>query len=364
MDGSAHGETSKAHGCAMSGDGHTLSWHLVRWLLLALSVQGASQTAHADAPRLGPFELPQPQELAVPTGDEHFSPFEALNGSFSSPEHCAQVPNGLWIEHEGRGDCIRYYPHGLAEGGNRSVLIYFAGDVMLRNTRGVRFITGSYIERSPASIASDMAEWSTLAGRPTIYIARPGIYGSSGDHNMRRHPREIALMNRAVDMIKERYNVSSFILSGHSAGAQIVAGLLNRRTDISAAVMSSGLVSVKQVSSFWERRRSLPGRLLYDSRNFYDPVDEIDRIATDPKPQIYVISDPEDRVVPFFSQLYYVRRLRSAGFDPQHVYAQAADPRRHLLALNGRLAAALLAQGRSTNEIRRALTDFELDQRE
>ncbi|WP_048645250.1 hypothetical protein [Nitratireductor soli] len=349
----------------MSGENHPLAWRLVRWLLLILSVPGASQSAHADAPRLGPFERPQPQELAVPRGDESFSPFQALNGSFSSPEHCAKVPHGLWVEHEGRGDCIRYYPHGLAEGGNRSVLVYFAGDVMLRNSRGVRFITGSYMQRSPASIAADMAEWSAQAGQqPTVYIARPGIYGSSGDHNMRRHPREIALMDRAVDMIKERYSVSSFILSGHSAGAQIVAGLLNRRADVSAAVMTSGLVSVKQVSNFWEKRRSLPGRLLYDSRNFYDPVDEIDRIATNPRPQIYMISDPEDRVVPFFSQLYYVRRLRGAGFEPQHIYAQATDPRRHLLALNGRLAAALLAQGRSPREIRRALTDFELDQKE
>ena len=342
-------------------DGPALARGLLRWLFVILSVPGASQQAHADAPRLGPFETPQPRELAVPQADQPFDPSEALNGSFSSVEHCARVPNGLWVEAEGKGDCIRYYPAGLSEGENPGVLVYLGGDVMLRNTKGVRFITKSYVGQSPATIEADMTEWSDQAGWPAIFLARPGIYGSSGDHNMRRHLREIALVDRAIDIIKERHGISSFILTGHSAGGQIVAALLNRRTDISAAVITSGLVSVKQVSAFWEKRRQLPGWLLYDSKAFYDPVSEIDRIPTDPRPDIYVISDPEDRVVPFFSQLYYVRRLRSAGLDPHHVYAHASDPQRHVLARNGRLAAAMIAGGRSARDIRRALNELDLE---
>jgi pimeloyl-ACP methyl ester carboxylesterase len=339
-----------------------LTWWIGRWILLALAIPGASQSALADAPRLGPFELPRPRELTVFKNDQTFSPYEALNGSYASAKSCAAVPHGLWIEVDGKGDCIRYYPQALADGDNQTVLVYFGGDVMLRNSKGVRFITDSYLRQSPATITAEMADWAQQAGYPVIFMARPGIYGSSGDHNKRRHPREIALMDRALDLIKQEHNISTFILAGHSAGGQIVAALMSRRRDISAAVITSGLVSVKQVSAFWERRRRIPGKLLYNSAEFYDPIDEIDRIPTDHRPDIYILSDPEDRAVPFFSQLFYVRRLRAAGFEPHHIYVQATDRQRHILAYHGRLAAALIARGQSPVEIRRAVREMELEQ--
>lgn len=339
-----------------------LTWWIARWVLLALAIPGASQSALADAPRLGPFELPRPSELSVFLNDQAFSPYEALNGSFTSSKRCAAVPNGLWIEIDGEGDCIRYYPQGLADSENQIALVYFGGDVMLRNSKGVRFITDSYARQSPATITTEMAEWAHKAGHPVIFMARPGIYGSSGDHNKRRHLREIMLVDRALDLIKKKHKISSFILTGHSAGGQIVAGLLNRRKDVSAVVITSGLVSVKQVSAFWERRRRLPGKLLYNAAAFYDPIDEIDGIQTDPRPDIYLLSDPEDRAVPFFSQLFYVRRLRAAGFEPHHIYVQATDRQRHILAYHGRLAAALIAQGHSPINIRRAIHEMELEQ--
>lgn len=339
-----------------------LRWECIRGLFVVAGIPVFGGSGLADQPTLGPFEKPRPRELAVPTGDQPFDAAEALNGSFSSPEHCALVPGGLWVEIDGKGDCIRYYAHGLSVDGNASSLVYFSGDIMLRTAKGVRYVTPSYLSLSPSAIRSDMAEWSAEAGLPAIYLARPGIYGSSGDHNERRNTREIAVMNRALDMMKERYRISSFILTGHSAGGQIAAALLNMRTDIRAAVITSGLVSVKQVTSHWENRREIPGRMLYDASSFYDPVDEIDQIPKDPKPQIYMISDPEDRVVPFYSQLYYVRRLRSAGFDPHHIYAHAPGIRRHLLVGHGRRAAALVAQGRAAADIRRALHELDLEQ--
>lgn len=268
----------------------------------------------------------------------------------------------LWVEFEGAGDCIRYYQHGLVAGANPTVLVYFGGDVMLRTSKGVRFITPSYAKQSPATIEADMAEWSRQAGIPAIFIARPGIYGSSGDHNQRRYEREMRLMDRAVEMIKTRHSVASFIMAGHSAGGQVVASLLNWRTDISAAAISSGMVSVTQVANFWEKRRQIAGRLLYDSRAFYDPMGEVGQIDKRTPPKIFVLSDPEDRVVPFFSQLYYVRRLRQLGLAPHHVYLQAPDARRHVLATYAKLVAALVAKGQDPAEIRRAVSELNIKQ--
>lgn len=335
---------------------------LFRWITVFLLVRFVWGGASAEELQLGPLEKPRPRELLVPQGEEPFDIYEALNGSFSSAEQCAKVPNGLWIEVDGRGDCIRYYASGLdGGGGNPKVLVYFGGDAMLRTSKGVRFIGETYERQSPAGIQSDMAQWSRQGGVPAIHIARPGLYGSSGDHNMRRLPREIALMNAALDAVKKRYEISDFILAGQSGGGHIVASLLTRRKDISAAVIASGLVSVKQVVSYWDQRRKVPDWMIYDTRDFVDPIDGIDLIDKDRPPQIYVISDPEDRVVPFVSQLRYVRRLRAAGFDPRHVYAHATDKNRHGLALYARLAAALIARDEQPKEIFRALDDLDLE---
>lgn len=341
------------------------SWRVARWkfskfVFVAFGIGSLSAGSHGDDKLLGPFEKPRPKELLISRGSDLFDVAQALNGALSSPEQCAHVPNGIWIDVKDGGECIRYYAHGFGDGENPVALVYFSGDVILRTARGARHISKSYAKASPMKIEKDMAEWSAEAQRPTIFLARPGIYGSSGDHNLRRRPREIELMSRALDILKARFKISSLILAGQSGGGQIAAALLNQRSDIEAAVFSSGLLSVKQVTAFWEYRREIPGKLLDDATTFYDPVDEIDHIRRDPMPVIYVISDPEDRSVPFYSQLYYVRRLRSIGFNPHHVYAYAAPPQRHVLGDHAKRAAALLARGQSEKEVRRALQELDL----
>lgn len=329
-----------------------------------LALAGICHNAFADAPKLGPFERPHPTELEIPDGTETFDALQALNGSYAFREACDAARHLLWIELDGEGDCIRYYPQGLAEGANPSALVYFGGDVMLRNAKGVRFITPTYSRQSPASIAADTAEWSRRAGIPAIVIARPGILGSSGDHNDRRRLREMRLMDRALDEIKARHSIGSFILAGHSAGGQIAASLLNWRKDIAAVAISSGMVSVKQVADFWENRRAIAGSVLYDVTTFYDPIKEIDRIARSPSPIIYVLSDPEDQIIPFYSQLHYVRRLRRAGFEPHHIYLHAKDRSHHVLAEYARLAVELVAKGQGAKEIRRSLYEMNVQQLE
>lgn len=334
---------------------------LLRWFLVWLSVPGASYSGTPDDPRLGPFEKPRPKQLVATLGEQNFDPYEALHGSFSSRAQCFEIPDAVWVEVDNKGDCIRFYPEGLTADKNPKVLVYLGGDVILRTSNGVRLISPSYSKKSPASIHSDIAQWSRQARLPAIYLARPGTYGSSGDHNLRRYPREVALMNQALDQIKSRYGISSFILAGQSGGGHMVASLLNRRLDISAAVIASGLVSVKRVMNYWDKRRKIPGGLLYDVRDFYDPVDEVSKIRSTPAPDIYVISDPEDYVVPFLSQLHYVRRLQKAGFEPHHIYAHATDKNRHVLARHAQLTAALLAHGEDMKNIRRALGELDLE---
>jgi pimeloyl-ACP methyl ester carboxylesterase len=317
--------------------------------------------ALTDELQLGPFEKSRPRQLSNPINDEFFSAYEALHGSFDTGNNCSRVQNAVWVEVDGKRDCIRFYPNGLKGNSNKKVLIYFSGDVINRTTKGIRSISTGYATQSPNSLHVDMALWSQQAQLPTIFLARPGIFGSSGDHNLRRQTREIATVDKALDLIKNQYGIDTFIMAGQSGGGHIVASLLNRRKDISAAAISSGIVSVNRVTDYWDNKRIVPSWMVYDVKQLYDPIDEVNQIRRDPEPVIYIISDPEDHIVPFFSQLHYVRRLRAAGFKPQHVYVQSADRNRHVLARHARTAAALIARGESVKSVRRAIHELALE---
>lgn len=251
----------------------------------------------------------------------------------------------------GKGDCLRTYSQGLSAADNPTVLVYFSGDVLLKTKEGVRFVGSGYGRQSPELMGRDMARWSAQAGIPAIFIARPGMFGSSGDHNQRRELREVMLVDGALDAIKRRYRVSAFILAGQSGGGHIAASLLNRRRDVSAVVLSSALLSVREVTEYWNKRRMVQSA----SAALYDPIDHLGGIRRDPKPLILVLSDQQDRIVPYPSQLTYVRRLRAAGLEPQHITLSATDKSHHALARQGRRAAVLIARGETIDTIRAAL---------
>ncbi len=323
-----------------------------RWLIIAILTVGPAPAALAQRLELAAIAPTAPRELTVPRAGERFDPYEALHGSLSSPAHCAAVPGGLWVEVNGKGDCLRWYAHGLGDGDNPEVLVYFSGDALLKTKAGVRFVSPGYERRSPDAIQRDMTRWSEQAGKPAIFLARPGMYGSSGDHNQRRELREVMLMERALDAIKRRHRISTFILAGQSGGGHIAASLLNRRRDVSAVALSSALLSVREVTEHWDKRRTVQSGNI---QALHDPIDHLNGIRTDPKPLIFVLSDREDRIVPYASQLTYVRLLQAAGFEPQHVLLSAADKSRHALARHGRRAAALIARGEQVSAIRAAL---------
>ncbi|MBT2375239.1 serine hydrolase [Pseudomonas fluorescens] len=342
-------------------------WRLFKWgcLKYCYAVTGRPRftAPHLDnQPTLGPFEKPDPKTLSIVTGDTPFPTNEALHGTVATEELCAQIPSGLWIEVEGQGYCVRYYAYGLASQKNAQILVYFGGDALLTTSKGVRHISTSYQSQTPAKIEAATAEWSCEANAPAIFLARPGLYGSSGNHLMRRQPLEIALMDQALDALKQRYTIGSFILAGQSGGGQIVAALLSRREDITAAVLASSLVSVRQVAAYWEYQRDIPARFLQDSTRFYDPLDDIERIPKAPPPTLYVISDPEDQVVPFNTQLRYVRHLRKAKLNPQHIFAHAKAPAHHVLTEHARLAAALIAKGATPQTVRARLNKLDREQ--
>lgn len=334
-----------------------LRWHAID-LMARLGIGDEEVLRQGRRPAYGRAE---PRLLSIPRDGEAFNAYDALHGSYSSPEHCARIPHAIWVSVNGAAEAIRYYPAGLNPVHNPIALLYFPGDVVLRTSRGVRLVGKTYTQKTPDQLIELMSEWAADAGAPALYMGRPGIFGSSGDHEKRRLPYEIDLMDRALDLLKDQHGIGRFILVGQSGGAQIAAALLNRRRDISASVMTAGLLSVHHTVRRWRRTRPVPGGAAYPVEAFYDPLCEIERIRRDPAPEIYVISDPRDSVVPLHSQLQYLRKLSSSGFEPHHIYAHAEGPKHHNLGAHGRRAAALLARGAGVRDVRRAMVDMDAE---
>jgi len=231
-------------------------------------------------------------------------------------------------------------------------MIYVSGDAMIRDKSGRRRVVASYEDQTPARIDEDVRVWASGASTPAINIARPGLYGSSGDHNIRRSFRELTIVNTALTQLKTKYRIEKFVLVGHSGGGQIAAGLMAMRSDLAGVVISSGLLSVRQVTSSWEFKRDVPGRYLYDAEGYYDPLEMIGEIEKGNSAPVYIISDPEDTAVPFYSQLRYVRKRRTAGISVQHIFSHGPGPAHHLLGEQAKIVAAMFVNGHNAMGIR------------
>lgn len=286
--------------------------------------------------------------LTATAGKEVFPEAELIEGTTSDPAQCASLPTAVWVVVDGKGDCVRYYAAGLKPGGNPDLLMYFHGD-RLALVNGTQRAVGSYRDVSPDDLLRLARTWSSQAGGlPFLFVARPGVYGSSGDHTQRRRPREVKLMSAALDAIKVRHGAVRLHLAGQSGGGHITGAMLNMRQDIECAAIASGAVAV------WKRVELMGGRKtdMTGYRDSYDPVDEVARIRRMPAPIMFVLSDPEDRTVPYASQLLYVERLAAFGHTPYHVLARAPDPARHSLDHLARPAIRWCAQKVAPGEIK------------
>lgn len=269
--------------------------------------------------------------LEATTGDQIFPERQARFGSSSSPEHCATVPNGLWVHPEGEpsGECIRYYATGAKAGATQALVLFFSGDDLNRDRS-----LGSpenYARLTPNRMQADVERTGAALVMPFAWVARPGVRGSSGDQLLKTRFREMRLMNGAVSRLKEIYGVETFHAYGQSGGGAVLAALLNMRTDIGCAALASANLDVDQ----WLSEQS--GDRRGGATDWYNPKTHIN--ANTLLARIVVLSDPRDRAVSFGSQRNYARALDKAGAKAVHVVAAGTGPQFHSLA--GQAAQAL-----------------------
>jgi dienelactone hydrolase len=269
--------------------------------------------------------MPQAAGLA---DDARFSAEDVIRGVTTTRDRCEQ-PGRIWVEHEGESECLRFYGASAGSPG-RTPLLFLEGDVLRQAQPGTEpptwEVVRSYRRLSPALMQAEAERYASAAARPFVNLARPGTYGSSGRHLERRREREVALVNQAVDRLKQRFGWTRINLAGLSGGGHLVAALMARRDDVGCAVIASGNVAVRE--RLRERGRTTDMTGYADS---VDPLDLVSDVARHPPRTVIVLTDPADRLVSAASQGVYVAALRAAGVEVDQRFVQARDPDHHLL---------------------------------
>jgi len=289
-----------------------------------------------------------------------FEPAGLKSGSIMSEDMCHFAETSVWVVVSGKGECVRYFHAGLKDI-NPMVHVWFHGDRLEhywpRGVPGSGRITHteviSYADNSPDNLQQSANREYEKFNIPYIRFSRPGVYGSSGDHNQRRRPREIEIINAAFETIKKKYKIESFILSGQSGGGHIVASLLASRNDISCAVITSGSVAVGKRIKIKGWRTDATG---YE--DYYDPIEHVNEIASNDKRPIFIVGDPRDENVPFTTQEAYYEELKKFGHQAWLIRASGQGKQHHSLSPVGFRIVKWWFDGISAEEIIRRSSEF------
>ena len=262
-----------------------------------------------------------------------FSADDVLRGS--RPDISKQQdPGRVWVEVDGEQECLCFFG---CDAGQRGVpLIYFDGDATRRTEDGWAVFDG-YSQETPAKkqLWADQAAWAM--NRPFVNLARPGVYGSSGNHQHRRRPREFRVVDAAITAMSLAFGWKQIDVVGFSGGGHLVASLLSSRRDIRFAVIASGNVAVRMRNADQGWKTDITG---FD--DFIDPIDLVTEVSQHPPEGIVVLTDPNDVIVSATSQLAYVQALRAAGVEVDHRPVPSVEPGHHVLREAALLAAATL----------------------
>jgi hypothetical protein len=257
--------------------------------------------------------------------------------------------SSLYVTVFGTGYCIRYY--GSNSGGRGSwPVVYLPGD-----RPGI--VKGSSRYDDPKFKRDDdtrkmtkaASKISDAAATTAMYMARIGVGGSSGHHSQRRTAVELNAYSLALDALKERYKYEGFHLVGNSGGSTLIAGMLAFRTDVRCAVLGSGMLAGKKRRP----RGSDPAAQPFHAE------EGIPAIARNRNLRLFVITEPNDTVVPRENQDPFVQQLRAAGGKVQQHYVRLTNERRHGVQQYSFFAVGACAQGQSDRQIESGLKKIE-----
>ena len=265
-----------------------------------------------------------------------------MRGVKATQEQCGKVSNAVWVVSGSHAECLRYWTGGFEKAAAKRAIVFFHGDVFV----GVGKTSPDYLNSS-LTAQNEFAEvWAKRLNVPYISFARPGTYGSSGDHMQRRRKLESELISAALDQIKARLGIEEWVVAGQSGGGHVTASLLTLRNDIVCAVPTSSPSSPR---TRWE----IAGRSR-DTTNYSDSYEPTQYLAKDrmhPAIRVFVLGDPLDKNVFWASQTVLADALQKTNVQVSVLRGEGIGPDMHGLSRSARIVASWCFKDIPTSEI-------------
>lgn len=272
----------------------------------------------------------QPGDRSMP-----FSVPDLVEGTPADQGKCARTEGAVWVSHGLGTECLATYashPDPQQDRPKPETLVIFLHGDHLSGRQPI----GNYEKITPTSLIQSMQRQSFKPGVAYVLLARPGVYGSSGDHKQRRRAKEFHSIAAAIEVLRQRYGHPKIVLVGQSGGSAAIGAVLTlgART-IACAVMGSGVYAVNARAEFRRKllgQKSRPGCDVTGYCDAYESINHIDGIVAEPARRLIVVGDPRDQNTPFDLQRDWAERLRKAGHNVEVVEAEGRGPDHHGLA--------------------------------
>lgn len=230
-----------------------------------------------------------------------------------TPEQCSLAQNSMWIDVDGQADCIRYYASGLKDK-NAKAIFYTHGDVMWGKQQSV---VPAYKTATAGKRQELVDKAAADAGMPVVMIARPGLYGSSGEHGKRRQMRELKLVEAALREIRTRHSIAEFAITGQSGGGSVAAYLAAQMPEAKCVVFTSSALSLTGLKNAGQT-----DGYVYNNEAIYDPSLHIDAMGKSEGRRIFIIGDPQDEYALIGNQIDYFEKAKAKGLNVLRIEAE------------------------------------------
>ena len=259
-------------------------------------------------------------------GKTIYKPKPVMAAEAQSKDLCESVPDRVFVDTKLGSECIAYYVTKGFETRAEAVL-YFPGDAPpLARERDFTV----FMFKNLGSMRRMLQLWSGRMRVRYVYVARPGLQGSSGDHSARNDPKETYVMSAAAAAIKQRLALERIAVVGQSRGSTLAASMLAlNEIDVTCAVLGSGALELVDLEYARAQKENNAVTRAQLAKALFDPAGHIGAIVQNPARRVFVLGDPADTRTPLAQQVQFAEAMKSAGHHAVAVEVDATSDEHH-----------------------------------